>query len=122
MSTFTVPEAINELLSDDSVSEDEGREFEDSSVVDEDITSESDEDCQVDFSTPEIDMDQGESIRHEKESDDQYSWIVIWILKFQERFRLSNVATNSLFKFFHYVLMNINENLYSRFPTSLYMA
>ncbi|CAB4474032.1 unnamed protein product [Rhizophagus irregularis] len=123
MSTFTTPEVINELLSDDdNVSEDERRELEDSNVVDEDITSESDEDCQVDFSAPEIEMDRGESIRYEKESDDQYSWIVIWILKYQERFRLSNIATDFLFKFFHYVLVNINENLYSRFPTSLYMA
>ncbi|CAB5358264.1 unnamed protein product [Rhizophagus irregularis] len=81
MSTFTTPEVINELLSDDdNVSEDERRELEDSNVVDEDITSESDEDCQVDFSAPEIEMDRGESIRYEKESDDQYSWIVIWIL------------------------------------------
>lgn len=86
MSTFTILKVINELLSDDNVSEDEGRELEDSSVVDEDITSESDEDCQVDFSVPEIEMDQSKSIRYEKESDDQYSWIVIWILKFQERF------------------------------------
>ncbi|CAB5308407.1 unnamed protein product [Rhizophagus irregularis] len=50
-------EIINELLSDDdNVSEDERRELEDSSIVDEDITSESDEDCQVDFSAPEIEM------------------------------------------------------------------
>ncbi|PKB98217.1 hypothetical protein RhiirA5_431735 [Rhizophagus irregularis] len=58
----------------------------------------------------------------EDKSDDQYSWIVIWILKYQERFQLSNVATDFLFKFFHYILVNINENLYSRFSTSLYMV
>jgi hypothetical protein len=32
------------------------------------------------------------------------------------------VATESLFKFFRYVLININESLFSDFPTSLYMA
>ncbi|CAB5385244.1 unnamed protein product [Rhizophagus irregularis] len=81
ISTSTTPEVINELLFDnDNVSEDERRELEDSSVVDEDITSESDEDCQVDFSVPEIEINRGESIHYEKESDDQYSWIVIWIL------------------------------------------
>jgi len=54
--------------------------------------------------------------------DDVFSWIVIWILKHQERFRLSNVATNSLFHFFRYVLTNVDKNVYSTFPTSLYMA
>ena len=28
------------------------------------------------------------------------SWILIWIFKYQERFRLSEVATNALIKFF----------------------
>ncbi len=121
ISTFTLPEVINELFSDDNASEDEERELEDGSV-DVSTSSDSDENYQVDFSAPDIEMDQGDSIRYEKEADDQYSWIAIWILKFQERFRLSNVATDSLFKFFHYVLVNIDKNLYSRFPTSLYTA
>jgi hypothetical protein len=46
MSIFTTSEVINELLSDDdNISKDKRRELENSSVVDEDITSESDKDC-----------------------------------------------------------------------------
>ena len=43
-------------------------------------------------------------------------------MKYQERFQLSNIATNFLFKFFHYVLINIDEKLFSAFSTSLYIA
>ncbi|CAG8758680.1 9424_t:CDS:1, partial [Rhizophagus irregularis] len=47
MSSFTILEVINKLLSDnDNVSKDKKRELENSSVIDEDITSESDKDYQ----------------------------------------------------------------------------
>jgi hypothetical protein len=117
--TFTFPEAIQELFSDDNVSDDDGvREAEDS-AVNEDVyssLSESDDDCPVDFGAPEIEIDQNNSMHYEKESEHQYSWIVIWILKYKERYWLSNVATEFLFKFFRYVLININESLFSDFP------
>src|SRR5687767_9458255 len=32
------------------------------------------------------------------------SWILVWIFKFQARFRLSDVAIDSLIKFFHQLL------------------
>lgn len=120
--TFTHPEAIHELFSDDNASEGDGEREPEDNAVDEDIyssSSESDDDCQVDFGAPEIEIDQNNTMHYEKESNSQYSWIVIWILKYQERY---HVATESLFKFFLYVLTNVNENIFSDFPTSLYMA
>jgi hypothetical protein len=48
--------------------------------------------------------------------------MVYWILKYQERHRLSDTATNSLIKFIRYLLISIDRNTYSKFPTSLYMA
>ena len=49
-----------------------------------------------------------------------YNWIILWILLYQERHRLSDVATNSLIKFVRYILILLNSN--ANFPTSLYMA
>ena len=40
----------------------------------------------------------------------------------QERYRLSDMATNSLIKFIRYLLISLDENTYSKFLTSLYMA
>jgi hypothetical protein len=74
--TFTFSEAIQELFSDDNVSDDDGvREAEDS-AVNEDVyssSSESDDDCPVDFGTLEIEIDQNNSMHYEKESERQYS-------------------------------------------------
>ncbi|PKK70184.1 hypothetical protein RhiirC2_780026 [Rhizophagus irregularis] len=51
MSSFTILEVINKLLSDnDNMSKDKKRELENSSVIDEDITSESDKDYQLEVS------------------------------------------------------------------------
>jgi hypothetical protein len=120
-----LPDVINEILSnddgdgDDTSEEDNERDFEDETL--EYSSDDSEEAFQVNFDAPEVDLEESDS-RHAEGLDDTFSWIVIWILKYQKRFRLSNVATNSLFKFFRYVLVNINKNLFSTFPTSLYMA
>jgi hypothetical protein len=49
-------------------------------------------------------------------------WIVYWILKFQERYQLSDMAIESLIKFMRYLLVLIDENTYSEFLKSLYIA
>ncbi|CAG8667869.1 2675_t:CDS:1, partial [Funneliformis caledonium] len=36
-------------------------------------------------------------------------WILLWIFKSQERFRLPDIAVDSLIKFFRVVLSNTNE-------------
>jgi hypothetical protein len=123
ISTIPDPEVVNELFSDgnsDDTSEDDNeREFEDNtSEYSSDGSSEA---YQVNFDAPEIEIEQNYPVWSE-ELNENFSWIVIWILKYQERYKLSNTATDSLLKFFRYVLMGINKNLFSNFPTSLYMA
>src|SRR5438067_12701923 len=65
------------------------------------------------------------------ESDDEYSdsniefndsWILLWILKYQARFRLPDVAINSLIKFFQIVLSDADNEIFKNFPTSSYMV
>src|SRR5437588_8127240 len=64
------------------------------------------------------------------ESDDEYpdsniefndSWILLWILKYQARFHLPDVAINSLIKFFRIVLLDADNERFENFPTSSYM-
>jgi len=50
------------------------------------------------------------------------SWILIWIFKYQTRFRLSDVAIDSLIKFFQQVLMDADQRRFKNFPSSLYTA
>lgn len=50
------------------------------------------------------------------------SWILIWIFKFQARFRLSDVAIDSLIKFFRQILMEVDQRRFKDFPSSLYTA
>ena len=51
-----------------------------------------------------------------------FTWIIYWIFKFQERYRLADTATDSLIKFVRYTLVSIDKNTYSEFPKTLYMA
>ena len=120
---ISIPEAISELFSDDDgddTSEDDKRDFEDDIL--EYSSDDSDEDFQVNFGAPEMELEGSDLKGAKKGFNDTFSWIVIWILKYQGRFRLSNVATNSLFEFFRYVLINVEKKIFSAFPTSLYMA
>jgi len=58
----------------------------------------------------------------EKNIDINDPWILIWIFKYQERFKLSNVAINSLIGFFSLVLKNINTNRFKDFLSTVFMA
>src|SRR5205823_14575511 len=49
------------------------------------------------------------------------SWILLWILKYQARFRLPDVAINSLIKFFQIVLSDADNERFKNFLTSSYM-
>jgi len=54
--------------------------------------------------------------------DQSFAWILYWIFKYQERYQLSDTATNSLVKFIRYLLILHDKNTYSSFPKSLYKA
>lgn len=54
--------------------------------------------------------------------NENFNWIVLWILLYQERYKLSDVTTDSLVKFLRYLLILLDANTFDSFPTSLYMA
>ncbi|CAB4407640.1 unnamed protein product [Rhizophagus irregularis] len=49
-------------------------------------------------------------------------WILIWIFKYQERFKLPDVAINSLIGFFSLLLKDIDSHWFKKFPPTTYMA
>ena len=49
-------------------------------------------------------------------------WILLWIFKFQERFKLSDIAINSLIGFFSIVLKDIDLNRFESFLSTVYIA
>ena len=48
--------------------------------------------------------------------DSSVSWILLWILKYQARFRLPEVAIDSLIKFFWIVLLDADYERFKNFP------
>ena len=50
------------------------------------------------------------------------SWILLWIFKFQERFKLPDVMINSLIGFFSIVLKDAGPQRFSEFPLTAYMT
>ncbi|GBC39248.2 hypothetical protein GLOIN_2v1788017 [Rhizophagus irregularis DAOM 181602=DAOM 197198] len=55
-------------------------------------------------------------------NNDNYTWIILWILQYQQRYKLPNVSIDSLFKFLRFFLLTVDENKFSSFPSSLYVA
>src|ERR1043166_7216486 len=93
------------------------------SYTDDDDRGFSDDDVPIEqFTAPDFDD-------FDFESDDEYpdaniefndSWILLWILKYQARFRLPDVTINSLIKFFRIVLSDADNERFKNFPTSSY--
>ncbi|PKB92471.1 hypothetical protein RhiirA5_508269 [Rhizophagus irregularis] len=50
------------------------------------------------------------------------SWILIWIFKYQSRFRHSEVSISSLIGFFSQVLKDADPKRFANFPSSSYSA
>lgn len=73
------------------------------------------------FTAPDLSSD-SEPNTTDTNVDYPDSWILIWIFKYQERFRLSEVATNALIKFFWQVLQDADRIRFKDFPPSSYTA
>ena len=84
-----------------------------------DETSDSDDD-ENPFSAPESSYDSDQDVPTNMQTD--CLWILIWIFKYQERFKLSDVAINSLIGFFSLVLKDADANRFNGFPSTAYMA
>ena len=86
---------------------------------DDDMVLSDDEILVEQFATPENDSEFAYPDTNVNFAD---SWILIWIFKYQARFRLSDVAIDSLIKFFHQVLMDADQTRFKDFPSSLNTA
>jgi hypothetical protein len=71
-----------------------------------------------DYSTPYYEPHQDD----EATIDNQFAWILLWIMNFQIRFNISGTATESLIKFMKLVLTEIAGDKYKNFPGTFYLA
>ena len=74
------------------------------------------------FTSPKIDNDEEEVFELGNLDDSINTEIILWAFKFQQRYRLSDVAHEALIKFLHILLIRINKSQFEGFPTSLYKA
>ncbi|EXX52545.1 hypothetical protein RirG_252050 [Rhizophagus irregularis DAOM 197198w] len=73
------------------------------------------------FASPIIDSD--EKVFELGNLDDSINTeIILWVFKFQQRYRLSDIALEALIKFLHILLIRINKSQFEGFPTSIYKA
>jgi hypothetical protein len=111
---------IEHSLSDDSEHGKRQRRIES-----EDNESESDDDLLIsetfeDYSPPnynEPHQDEGEVT-----IDEQFAWILLWLMNFRIRFNIPETATESLIKFMKLVLTEIGGNRFDGFPSTLYLV
>ena len=118
---------LDNILSDNDSDDDDYDDDNDSSENDDDSedsenddNSENDDEEEINFALTDFDND--ELKLPNIDSNYNYTWIILWILQYQQRYKLFNVAIDSLFKFLRFFLLTIDENKYSSFPSSLYMA
>ncbi|GBC48665.1 hypothetical protein GLOIN_2v1770724 [Rhizophagus irregularis DAOM 181602=DAOM 197198] len=76
-----------------------------------------------DYSCPSFKPYQDPDVTPTPTSDDnKFLWILIWIMKFQMRFNISETATESLIKFIKLLLDEIGDTAFENFPVTLYKA
>src|SRR5260363_414499 len=76
----------------------------------------------MDYSAPDIENGDEEVFKNIDNLDNSFGWILIWILRYQQRYRLPDTATESLVKFMHYLLTYLDQDQFNNFPESLYLA
>jgi len=89
---------------------------------DNDPIDDEDDDPIEDFTAPDLNEPEYEYFDSDTNSDHNDLWILLWIFKFQEKFRLPDVAIDSLIKFLKKALSDANQSRFEGFPTSSYMA
>ncbi|CAG8856030.1 5742_t:CDS:1, partial [Gigaspora margarita] len=102
------PSNEDESISD-NFSEDENWELEQDIVQNEEL-----------FKSPDIDNDESFIINNLNNSLD--TEIILWLFKFQQRYRVPDVALESLIKFLGKIFTYADKLQFRNFPTSLYMA
>ena len=115
---------IEDFEEDFEVPDDGDSTAEDDRSLSEDDCGLSEDDVPVEsFTAPEWDDLDFESDHEDQNTNVKFgdSWILLWILKYQARFRLPDVAIDSLVKFFRMVLLDADHTRFEDFPTSSYM-
>ena len=102
----------------DNMSEFASERNTESSLEDSEANNESYSEIFEDYSPPPYEDIEIEEIPN----DDQFLWILLWIMSFRIRFNLPETATESLLKFMKLVLDEIGGDNFKSFPTSLYLA
>ncbi|GBC48618.2 hypothetical protein GLOIN_2v1849215 [Rhizophagus irregularis DAOM 181602=DAOM 197198] len=100
--------------------EDEGDYNEEEDDDDDGDDEEEEKDIEEFFSSPEIGND--EVFVMESLNDSIETEIILWVFKFQQRFRLPDIALEVLIKFLHIVLTRLDKSQFKNFPASLYLA
>jgi hypothetical protein len=121
---FREPEAILDNQHDESSSSDGDKSFDEneSDIPSEDDIFLSDDEIPVEqFTAPDFDSD-SESEYPDTNIGFADSWILLWIFKYQARFRLPDVAIDSLIKFFQQILKDADRIRFQSFPSSSYTA
>ena len=100
-------------------------EGEDVNNDEDDINDDDDIEQEVDsledfFASPEIDSD--EVFVMKSLNDSIETEIVLWVFKFQQRYRLPNVALEALIKFLRIVNICVDPLQFQKFPKSLHIA
>jgi hypothetical protein len=102
---------------DDGISEySEDYDDQDEYGDDESINSEDsrdDDDEEVNFASTEFDEDEANLPCININND--YAWIILWVLQYQQQYKLSNISIDSLFKFLRFLLLMIDKNKFLSF-------
>jgi hypothetical protein len=72
------------------------------------------------FAPPEVDSDEIPVMESLNDSID--SEIIIWVFKFQQRFKIPDTALEAIIKFLRAILTRLDKSQFDNFPTSLYKA
>jgi len=98
----------------------------DSSNNSNDTASESSKNSQeshgpINFIPPEIDPEIFDPL-FTFDDNNKNEWIILWIMKYQQRFNISDIGIEALIKFLRYILIHFKINEADNFPTSMFTA
>jgi hypothetical protein len=74
-----------------------------------------------DYSCPPLELFQNEIVTSSIHNN-QFLWILLWVMNFRKRFNVPETATETLIKFMKLVLTEVGSEDSSTFPESLYLA
>ncbi|CAG8843549.1 6938_t:CDS:1, partial [Racocetra persica] len=69
-----------------------------------------DEDTILDYLASDIDSSNEENFEDIRNLNQDFGWILIWILRYQQRYRLADITTESLIKFIYFLLTYLDQN------------